>query len=136
MIHNNHPVILFDGVCNLCNGAVQFIIKRDKKAVFRFAPLQSDFGQAQLQKSGLAFPTVETIVLVEDGTVYQRSDAALRISKHLSGAWPVLYSCRIVPRILRDAAYNWIARNRYRFFGRRDECMIPTPELKARFLGQ
>lgn len=131
----NNPVILFDGVCNLCNGAVQFIIKRDKHGVFRFAPLQSNFGQDQLRNAGLVFSSVETIILVEDGKFYQRSDAALRISKHLSGAWPLLYSFRILPRVIRDGVYNWVARNRYRFFGKRDECMIPTPELKARFLG-
>ena len=116
----NSPLILFDGVCNLCNGAVQFIIKRDKHAVFRFAPLQSDFGHDQLRNAGLVFSSVETIILVEDGRVYQRSDAALRISRHLRGAWPLLYSLRILPRIIRDGLYNWIARNRYRFFGKRE----------------
>jgi len=135
MTPNSHPIILFDGVCNLCNGAVQFIIKRDKKSAFRFASLQSEFGQSQLKNAGLQTSSIETIVLIENGKVYQRSEAALRISRHLSGGWSLLYGLRVIPKVICDVVYNWIARNRYRFFGKKDQCMIPTPELKSKFLG-
>lgn len=128
-------LVLFDGVCNLCNGSVQFIIKRDKHARFQFASLQSDEGQAQLKQLQIPTTSFESIVLIKNGKVFQRSDAALEIARELDGAWKVFYGFKIIPRFLRDFIYNWIARNRYRFFGRQDECMIPTPDLRARFLG-
>ncbi len=127
-------VVLFDGFCNLCSGSVQFIIKRDPASRFRFASLQSDFGQQQVSRFGFDPTKVESIVLIEGDQVYRQSDAALRIARQLSGLWPVLYAGIMLPRFLRDAIYNWIARNRYRFFGKKDACWIPTPELKARFL--
>lgn len=126
-------IILFDGVCNLCSGSVQFVIKRDPAAYFRFASLQSDFGQQQLKKLGLDQEFFHSIILISGDTVYQRSDAALEIAKKLSGAWPLLYGFKILPRFLRDAVYNLIGRNRYTLFGKKDACWIPTPELKSRF---
>lgn len=126
-------IVLFDGVCNLCNGAVQFIIKRDTTQQFYFASLQSAYGQQQMTKHGFQ-QTMSTIILVDNEQALQKSDAILGIVKHLSAAWPLLYILKIVPRFLRDAAYDWVARNRYRFFGKKDACMIPTPELKARFI--
>lgn len=126
-------VILFDGVCNLCNGAVQFIIKRDSKKFFFFASLQSSYGQ-QLLRERMLGQTLETIILLKDHQTLQKSDAALEIARHLSGAWPALYVFKLVPRFIRDGVYQWIARNRYRFFGKRDACMVPTAELKSRFL--
>ena len=127
-------VVLFDGVCNLCSGAVQFIIKRDTKGVFKFAPLQSSFGQQQLDQFQLDKKLLHSIILVRDGQFLQQSDAALEIVKNLKGAWTMLYIFKILPRFLRDGIYNFIATNRYRLFGKKDECWIPTPELKERFL--
>lgn len=130
----NSPVILFDGVCNLCNGSVQFIIKRDRKNRFHFAALQSSFGQQKLNQLNIPTESLQSIVLIDGDKYYQRSNAVLEVSKHLGGAWPLLYVFKIIPRFLRDAVYNFIANNRYRWFGKQDQCMIPTPALKARFL--
>jgi predicted DCC family thiol-disulfide oxidoreductase YuxK len=131
---SGHALVLFDGVCNLCNGAVNFIIDHDPDGYFRFAPLQSDVAQEHLAGTPAAGTTLDTIVLVEDGTPYMRSTAALRIARRLTAPWPLLALFLAVPRPLRDAVYNWIARNRYDWFGQRDQCRLPTPELKARFL--
>jgi predicted DCC family thiol-disulfide oxidoreductase YuxK len=126
-------LILFDGVCNLCSGSVQFVIKRDPTAYFKFASLQSDFGQKQLRQLGLDHQSFHSIILITEGKVYQRSDAALEIAKKLNGAWPLFYGFKILPRFLRDAVYNLISRNRYKLFGKKDACWIPTSELKSRF---
>lgn len=125
-----HPIVLFDGVCNLCNGAVQFIIARDKHQDFRFASLQSTFGQQYQEQVG----EVDSILLVEEGQVYQKSTAALRIARKLNGLWPMLFVFIIIPPFLRDFIYDIIARNRYRWFGKKESCWLPTPDLKALFL--
>ncbi len=130
----NRPVVLFDGVCNLCSNYVQFIIKRDPTAKFRFASLQSAFGQKLSSQFKLDTQHLHSIILVQGNTFKERSNAALEIARHLSGAWPLLHTFKIVPRFLRDPIYNWVARNRYRWFGKKDECWIPTPDLKNRFL--
>jgi predicted DCC family thiol-disulfide oxidoreductase YuxK len=129
-------VVLFDGVCNLCNSSVNFIIDRDRHRYFHFAALQSDAGIELLRKHGRTPPPgdPDSIILVENGRVYERSTAALRIARKLRGAWKILYAGIIVPRPLRDVVYKWIARNRYRWFGKKDSCRMPTPELKDRFL--
>lgn len=127
-------IVLFDGVCNLCNASVRFILRRDPHGRFRFAALQSDSGRRLLAEHGLPADALSTVVVVADGRVYTRSDAALRIARGLAGGWPALGALRVVPRFLRDAAYRAVAASRYRVFGRRDECMLPTPELRARFL--
>ena len=127
------PIVLFDGVCNLCSGSVQFILKRDKNNLFQFASLQSKPGQEYLKKFNLPADTFNSFVLVEGDNIYTRSTAALRIARNLKG-WKWLYGFRIVPKFIRDAVYNLIAKNRYRWFGKKDECWIPTPELKSRFL--
>lgn len=127
-------LILFDGVCNLCNNSVQFIIKRDKKNRFLFASLQGRTGQEYLHRFGLPENTFNSFLLVEDGTCYTRSTAALRIARSLSGLWPLLYAGIVIPRFIRDAVYNLIARNRYKWFGKKEECWVPTPELKKKFL--
>jgi predicted DCC family thiol-disulfide oxidoreductase YuxK len=127
-------LILFDGVCNLCNGAVQFIIKRDPKNKFRFASLQSEVARTHIRNFQHENSQLYSILLIKDGKVYDRSSAILEIARELSGAWPLVYMCKIIPRFIRDAVYGWIAKNRYRFFGKTDVCMIPTPELKARFV--
>lgn len=130
-----HPVVLFDGVCNLCNGSVQFILKRDPQARFRFASLQSEAGRSLLVEHGLDPDALSSVVVVEDGRVWQESSAALRIARHLPGAWKLLRVFTVIPRPLRDAVYRLIARNRYRWFGKSETCWLPTPELKGRFLG-
>ncbi|WP_421870523.1 thiol-disulfide oxidoreductase DCC family protein [Marinoscillum sp.] len=126
-------VILFDGVCNLCNGSVNFIIDRDG-GHFKFASLQSDEAQTLLSRRNLSDNQLESIVLVEPSAVYYKSDAALRIAGKLSGLWPVMKVFIILPRGLRDFFYDIIAKNRYKWFGKRDSCRMPTPELRDRFL--
>ena len=132
----SQPVILFDGVCNLCAWSVQFIIRRDPCGQFRFAALQSPVGQRLLAERGADARGLDSVVLIEGARWYARSDAALRIARRLSGAWPLLALLRVLPRPLRDWAYDFVARNRYRWFGRQDACMLPTPTLRARFLEQ
>ncbi|ARN71072.1 thiol-disulfide oxidoreductase [Nonlabens tegetincola] len=127
-------IILFDGVCNLCNGAVVFIIKRDKKDVFRFAALQSEIGEKLLRKHQIDPEKTDSIILVDDNNAFAKAGAALRIAQELSGLWPALAILRIVPRFISNSVYDWIASNRYQWFGKKESCMIPTPELKAKFL--
>jgi predicted DCC family thiol-disulfide oxidoreductase YuxK len=126
-------VILFDGVCNLCNGAVRFVIERDPAGRFQFAALQSA-AAARLVGSRSRDRLPDSIVLVEDGRLWTRSTAALRIARRLRFPWPAAYAMIVVPRPLRDWIYNLVARNRYTWFGRRDACMVPAPALQARFL--
>lgn len=128
------PIVLFDGVCNLCSGSVQFLLKRDPEGRFRFASLQSDAGRRLMAEHGLDVEALNSVVLIEGGRAWQESSAALRIARHLPGAWKLLRVFAAVPRPLRDAVYRWIARNRYRWFGKAETCWLPTPELKARFL--
>lgn len=127
-------IIFFDGVCNLCNGFVQFVIARDKKGYFKFAALQADEAKPYLKNCGISVKEFGTVVLWENGECYTRSTAALRVFRRLSGFWPVLYGAAILPAFLRDAVYNYIAINRYKWFGRKESCMLPTPELMQRFL--
>jgi predicted DCC family thiol-disulfide oxidoreductase YuxK len=127
-------IILFDGVCNLCNTSVQFVIQRDTSGKFNYAALQSVAGQKLLKENNLPANEFYSIILIKNGEVFQRSRAALEIARELSGLWPLLYVFVIVPPFIRNGIYNWIAKNRYRWFGRKEECMIPTPELKSRFL--
>ncbi|HWQ15765.1 MAG TPA: thiol-disulfide oxidoreductase DCC family protein [Roseiflexaceae bacterium] len=130
-----HPIILFDGVCNLCQRSVRFIIERDERGLFRFASLQSATGRRLLAEHGLETPDEpESIVLIEGGQATTASTAALRIARRLRGAWPLLYALVVVPRPLRDAVYRFVARHRYRWFGRQETCMVPSPALRARFL--
>jgi predicted DCC family thiol-disulfide oxidoreductase YuxK len=129
-----NPIILFDGVCNLCNGSVQFVIKRDPEGLFRFAALQSSQGQELMRQHNLDTSGLYSIIVVSGDKVWQRSRAALEIVRHLSGLWPMLYAFIIVPPFIRDWVYDRIAANRYKWFGKKEECMIPTPELRARFL--
>ena len=128
------PIILFDGICNLCNRVVQFVIRRDKKGLIQFAALQSEAGQELLRQYRLPAAAMESFVFIENGKAYSRSLAALKVCRHLGGLWPLCYGFIIVPRFIRDAVYNWVAGNRYKWFGVRAECMVPTPEIKARFL--
>jgi predicted DCC family thiol-disulfide oxidoreductase YuxK len=127
-------IILFDGVCNLCNGFVQFVIARDPAARFRFAALSSPAAERILEEAGVTLPIPDTVVLVEEGVVYVRSDAPLRIARGLTFPWPLAYGLAVVPRFIRDRVYDVIAAHRYKWFGRRDSCMVPTPEMDRRFL--
>ena len=126
----DHPVILFDGVCNLCTGSVQFVIARDSRKQFRFASLQSPIAEKLLGRRD----DLESMVLVQDGQIYRKSTAALLIAKRLDGLWPLLAAFLVMPRFLRDALYDWIGRRRYRMFGKRDACWVPNAELAERFL--
>jgi len=128
-------VVLFDGECNLCNGVVQFLIRHDPRGErFRFAAQQSDAGKIILQEHSFPADSLETMAVLANGKLLARSDAALELARHLPAPWPILSIGKIIPRPLRDAMYRLVARNRYRLFGKSDHCMIPTPELKARFL--
>jgi predicted DCC family thiol-disulfide oxidoreductase YuxK len=130
----NNPVVLFDGVCNLCNSSVQFIIKRDSKSRIKFASLQSEFGVKVLSDFDQPKGVLNSVLLLKENRLYQKSNAALEIAKLLDGLWPIFYVFKIVPAPIRDFIYDWIARNRYKWFGMKDECMIPTPDLKSRFI--
>jgi predicted DCC family thiol-disulfide oxidoreductase YuxK len=127
-------VLLFDGECGLCSGAVRFIIARDPGRRFRFASLQSEAGRRLVRQHGMADGVADSVVLVENGRVYTKSDAALRVVRKLRHPWPVLAAFAIVPRPLRDAVYDWVARNRYRWFGKQEQCLLPSPDVKELFL--
>ena len=138
-------VVLFDGVCNFCDASVNFVIEHDGEGYFQFAPLQSGAGSRLASEHGLISKTAETaptddlipidsVILVENGKAYTHSTAALRIVRKLTGAWPVLYAFIVVPRPIRDFFYRLFAKYRYRLFGRKDQCMLPSPEVRARFL--
>ena len=129
-----HSIILFDGVCNLCNGAVNFVIKRDPGNVFKFTPLQEKQGVLLLKKHAIDAQELDSIVLVENKKVYTKSSAALRIARKLSGLWPLFFVLLIIPRFIRDGVYDFIAKNRYKWFGKKEQCIIPTPGLREKFL--
>lgn len=135
-MNNNkeYKIILFDGVCNLCNGAVTYIIKRDKKNVFKFAALQSEIGKELVSKFKIDTSKVDSIILIDGEKHYEKSSAALHIAKHLSGAYPLLFGFIIMSEFIRDSFYDYIAKNRYKWFGKKESCMIPTLELKSKFL--
>ncbi len=131
---NNQPIILFDGICNFCNSAVNFTIKRNTKANILFAPMQSAAGQKLLQQHDLPLDDMQSFIFIENGVVYKQSTAALKVCRHLKGLWPLCYGLIIIPKFIRDGIYNWIAKNRYKWFGVRQQCMIPSPDVKTRFL--
>ena len=130
----NQPIILFDGICNLCNSSVQYVIKHDPKAVFKFAFLQSASGQQLLKQYDLSANDMNSFVLIQDNKAYTRSTAALFVAKRLTGISKLLYGFIIVPLFIRNVVYNIIAKNRYKWFGKKDSCMIPTASLQSRFL--
>ena len=130
-----HDIILFDGVCNLCNSAIQFIIKRDKSDRYRFAALQSELARELTSQRNIDTEKIDSIILIEPGKAYYvKAPAALRIGKNFGGLWKLLGIFEWVPPIISNWVYDVVAKNRYRWFGRKDECMIPTPELKQKFL--
>lgn len=127
-------IVLFDGVCNLCDNSVKFIIKRDRKGVYKMASLQSEIG-IQLQKQFNQDTTkVNSVMLIENGELYTKSTAALRIARHLDGGWKLFFVFMIIPAFIRDVVYDFIAKNRYKWFGKHDACMIPDKSIKSRFL--
>lgn len=130
----SRPVLFFDGECNLCNGAVQFVVRHDKKNQFLFATLQSEAGKQARQNLQQNANVPESVILYYNGRYFVRSSAALHTAKLLGGLWPICYAGIIIPRFLRDAVYDFVSRNRYKWFGKRNECMIPSEELKKRFL--
>jgi predicted DCC family thiol-disulfide oxidoreductase YuxK len=134
-IPKGKSVLLFDGVCNLCNSSVQFVLKRDLRERFLFASLQSEAGQELMKAHGLDPASLNTVVLIDQDKAYTRSSAGLQVCKYLGFPWSLMGVFWIVPAALRNWVYNWIARNRYRWFGKQEYCMMPTPEYKARFLG-
>lgn len=127
-------IILFDGVCNFCNSSVNFIIDRDVTNYFKFGALQSDEGQVLLRKHNQSTDSYDTLMLIEGDTLYTRSTAALRVAKKLSGLWSLFYVFIIIPKFIRDPIYNLIAKNRYKMFGKKDTCRLPTPAERAKFL--
>ena len=131
---NQNPVILFDGICNLCNGFVQFVIKRDREEKFRFASLQSEAAKQMLTKFNLPTKNFTTIVLVKDENIFLKSDAVLEIARELKGWKWICFFRKIIPRIVRNGMYDLIARNRYRFFGKREYCMVPAENQIKRFM--
>jgi predicted DCC family thiol-disulfide oxidoreductase YuxK len=130
----DHAIVLFDGVCNLCTSTVQFIIKRDPHGYFTFASLQSEVGRTLLEEHGLQSDALDTFVLVEGSRYFTRSDAALRVAQHLSGGWALLRVLSLIPKPMRDWGYTVIARNRYRWFGTHETCMVPSRDILDRFL--
>ncbi len=126
------PVIYFDGICNLCNGTIQYVIKRDKKKLFCFAALQSKSGEALLKNHNTILP--DSIILVYGNKLYVKSDAVLMIARLLAGVYSLAVVLYVVPKFIRDGVYDWVARNRYKWYGKIDSCMVPTTELQSRFL--
>ena len=136
MVPKDKELILFDGVCNLCNSSVLYVIKRDKKNIFLFAPLQSKIGLTVINEFNIDTEKTDSILLYQpkERKIYQKSNAALRIAKKLSFPTNLLAVFLIIPAFIRDWFYNYVARNRYKWYGKKDTCMIPTPELKMKFL--
>lgn len=127
-------IVLFDGVCNFCNASINFMIRNDRADYFRFLPLQSEKGKKIVERYHLDPENLQTVILLENGKIYTRSTAALRIARKLRGAWKLFYAFVIVPPFLRDLVYNVIAKNRYRWWGKQDACMVPTPDVRKKFL--
>ncbi|MFZ1264246.1 MAG: thiol-disulfide oxidoreductase DCC family protein [Chitinophagaceae bacterium] len=128
------PIILFDGVCNFCNYWVNFAIKRDRKKKLRFTPLQGETAKRLLPEYTINPTSLSSVILIDNGKAYTQSSAAIRICKHLNGGWKLFYGLIIIPKFVRDFFYNIIARNRYKWFGKKDQCMIPPADWKERFL--
>jgi len=130
----NKPIVFFDGICNLCNSVVQFIIKHDKKERFLFASLQTENSKDILSNFNFTLSDIDTMILLENNKLYFGPSATLRIVRHLNFIYPLLYIFIIIPKPLRDFVYRIMAKNRYKWFGKKDSCMLPTPELKNRFI--
>ncbi len=134
MSEKKNAIVLFDGVCNFCNDSVNFIIKRDKKSYFKFAPLQSEVAVTMLDKYKINANDTDSIVLIENDRAFTHSTGALKIARNLDGFWSIFYTLIIVPKFIRDFCYKLFAKYRYKMFGKKDICMMPTPDIKERFL--
>ncbi len=134
LIPRGKKVILFDGVCNVCDGFVQFVLKRDPKRMFYFASLQSEIGKQLLIKHKVEIADLSTVVLIDGDKVFTHSDVVLIVGKDLGGLFKLLYPFKILPKNFRNFLYDWFAKNRYRFFGKKEVCMLPKPEWRSRFL--
>ena len=134
--HSDHTfnVILFDGVCNFCNNSINFAIKRDKKNQLKFAAMQSTAGIQLMEQYGLPVKDMQSFVFIENGVAHNRSTAALNVCKYLNAGWSLLFVFIIVPKFFRDGVYNFIAKNRYKWFGKQNECMVPTAAIRSKFL--
>ena len=132
--YSGKKIVLFDGVCNLCNGAVIFMIGKDKDDRIRFAALQEEAGMRLTEEYGIDTKKIDSIVLIDNGKAYVKSTAALHIALYLKGFWPILHGALIFPKFIRDFVYDIIARYRYKWFGKKESCMIPTPELRNKFI--
>ena len=130
---NQPPLILFDGICNLCTGWVLFLIRWDKKNKFRFASLQSESGRSRLIVGGLPVDAMDTVIYIREEQYFYESTAVLEILNDLGGIWKMMNIFRLIPKKIRDTIYRYIARNRYRIFGKRSSCMLPTSEIEKRF---
>lgn len=133
-INTDRAVVLFDGICNFCSSSVLFIIKRDPEGYFRFAALQTETGSMLMKKYNITSVKMDSIILIENNKVYYRSSAALRIASKLKGGWKLFYAFIIIPPFIRNFFYDIVARNRYRWFGKRDYCFIPEPNMKERYI--
>ena len=134
-MNENNKIILFDGVCNLCNSSVQYVIRRDKSNAYRFAALQSEIGKKLVEQRGIVTSQIDSIILIEPGVAYYtKSTAALKIAQSFGGVWQLTSVFEWIPEKIRDWVYDYIAKNRYKWYGKKDACMIPTPELKSKFL--
>jgi len=130
----NNPIIFFDGECNFCNKSVQFVIRRDKKNKFLFSSLQENYAKETLKSFQITNKDLNTSYLYHNQTLYTKSSCALHIAKQLSGLWPLLYVFIIIPKPIRDKVYSYIAKNRYRWLGKKDNCIVPSQEMKVRFI--
>jgi predicted DCC family thiol-disulfide oxidoreductase YuxK len=133
-VNKDKSIILFDGVCNFCNYWVKFAIKRDKKKKLMFAALQGEMAEQLLPQYHINPTALSSVIFIDKGKAYTQSSAVIRICKHLDGGWKLFYGLIIIPKFIRDFFYNIIARNRYKWFGKKESCMVPTPELRERFL--
>lgn len=133
-MNTKEPILLFDGVCNLCSSSVQFVLERNKKGNVKFASLQSDTGQKLLADSSLPKDYIDSLVLLDKGQTYVKSDAALQLAKHLSGVWKIGLIFLIVPKLIRNPIYDWVAKNRYKWYGKKETCWMPDPKWSERFL--
>ncbi|MCE2773592.1 MAG: DCC1-like thiol-disulfide oxidoreductase family protein [Bacteroidetes bacterium] len=134
MNNSNNGIILFDGVCNFCNNSINLVIRKDKRDYFRFAPLQSEAGKILTAKFNIDTTKTDSVLLIENDALYSKSTAALRIARKMDGLFPLCYALIIIPKFLRDPIYDYIAKRRYRWFGKKESCMIPTPEIRKKFI--
>jgi len=133
LIMQEYPVVLFDGICNYCNALVNFAIRHDKKAFIKFAPLQSEVG-IRLRQGYDVDDSTDSVILIDNNRAYTQSDAAIRIAKYFGWPAKALYAFILVPKFIRQPVYKWVARNRYKWFGKKETCMVPGPGVRERFL--